>query len=443
MLKLYNTKTLKKELFIPIKEKEVTMYVCGPTVYDHIHIGNARPVVVFDTLRRLLEALGYAVRYASNFTDVDDKIIKRSAQLNIDELTLTDEMINAYNKVRELLNTKPLYVAPRVTETMDEIITFIDDLVKIGAAYVVDGDVYFRVNSIKDYGSLSHQNLDDLKAGARIDENIKKESPLDFVLWKKTDFGIRWQSTYSLGRPGWHSECAVMINKYLGRNIDIHGGGSDLRFPHHENERSQTMALYGSGLANYWLHNGMLTFGGEKMSKSLGNLISSKEAIEKYGANTMRWLLISGHYRDSLPFTDETIDVAKKELEKVINVVKKANLELELIAYSNSDFDKESYDLFIEKMCDDLNTPNAFTVIFEIIKQLNQLLRVKDKDYLNISLKLNSLLKCLDILGIEIKLVSLDKEIKTIYMKWSEAKENKDFVLADEYRQQLATKGIL
>lgn len=443
MLKLYNTKTLKKEKFIPIKENEVTMYVCGPTVYDHVHIGNARPVIVFDTLRRLLEAIGYTVKYASNFTDVDDKIIKRSADLNIDELTLTNDMIEAYNKVRELFNTKPLYKAPRVTETMDDIIQFIEELVAKGAAYVVDGDVFFRINSVKDYGSLSHQNLEDLKAGARIDENTKKESPLDFVLWKQTEVGIKWPSRFSLGRPGWHSECAVMINKYLGRTIDIHGGGSDLKFPHHENERCQTMALYGSGLANYWLHNGMLTFGGEKMSKSLGNLISSKEAIERYGAMTMRWLLLSGHYRDSLAFTDDTIETARKELEKVLQVIKQASLELALHGVDVETYNEEKYQTFLEQLCDDLNTPNAFTILFDMVKELNQLIRSREKNHMEIAGTLNALCKSLDVLGIVYQLVKLDQDSKILYQKWVHAKQEKDFTAADDYRKQLQEKGIL
>ena len=261
-MKIYNTKTLQKEEFVPIKANEVMMYVCGPTVYNDVHIGNIRPVVVFDTLRRTFEALGYKVKYVSNYTDVDDKIINRSRELNISEKELTNSVIEAYNKVRDKLNAAKLYKTPRVTETMDEIIAFIDELVDKGYAYEKDGDVYFRTSSIKDYGSLSNQNLDDLKVGARIEENDGKESPLDFALWKKTDTGIKWQTRYSLGRPGWHTECVVMINKELGSLIDIHGGGKDLKFPHHENERAQSMAINNSPLANYWMHSGMIDING-------------------------------------------------------------------------------------------------------------------------------------------------------------------------------------
>ena len=299
-MKIYNTKTLKKEEFVPIKANEVKMYVCGPTVYNDVHIGNIRPVVVFDTLRRTFEALGYDVKYVSNYTDVDDKIIKRSKKLNISEKELTDEVIEAYNRVRDMLNAAKLYKTPRVTETMDEIIRFIDELVDKGYAYQKDGDVYFRTSSIKDYGSLSNQNLDDLRVGARIEENEGKESPLDFALWKKTDTGIKWQTRYSLGRPGWHTECVVMINKELGELIDIHGGGKDLKFPHHENERAQSLAINGSPLANYWMHSGMIDIDGVKMSKSLGNFITAKDIMNRVDPMVLRWFLLSAHYRDDI-----------------------------------------------------------------------------------------------------------------------------------------------
>lgn len=442
-LRIYNTKTLKLEEFKPIKEKEVKMYVCGPTVYDNIHIGNARPVVVFDTLRRLLEAIGYNVKYVSNYTDVDDKIIKRAHERGIDEFELTKEMIAAYNDVRTALNAKDLYKTPKVTETMDDIINFIDELVMNGNAYVKDGDVYFRVASIDDYGSLSHQNLEDLKAGARVEENDKKESPLDFVLWKQTEMGIKWPTKYSIGRPGWHSECVVMIKKELGNLIDIHAGGRDLRFPHHENERAQAKALYNSDLANYWLHNGMLTFGGEKMSKSLGNLVLSKDAIEKHGANTIRWLLLSAQYRDVLSYTEDTINNAKKELIKVINAIKKASLILNINDYQTDDFDQEHYNHFIEAMCDDLNTPNAYTHIFEMVKIINQDLRVSDVDYQSLASHLNALTKSLDVLGITYEVLNLSADDKKLYLDWQSAKHNKDFDQADQLRNILNSKGIL
>ena len=442
-LRIYNTKTLQNEVFKPLKEGEVKMYVCGPTVYGDIHIGNARPVVVFDTFRRLLEAIGYDVKYVSNYTDVDDKIIKEAKRRGITEKQLTEEMIEAFQKVRKDLNTEPLYRAPKVTETMDQIIAFIKELVDKGYAYEVNGDVYFDTSSVASYGELSHQNTEDLKVGARIDENEQKRSPLDFALWKKTDEGIKWESPFCLGRPGWHTECVVMINNELGPLIDIHGGGKDLRFPHHENERAQSMAINNSELANYWMHNGMLTFGGEKMSKSLGNIILAKDAIAKHGANVVRWLLLSGQYRDSLSFTEETLDIAANELNKVLNAVKSAELKLVLADYHSDEFDQESYDRFLDAMLDDLNTPNAYTEIYEMTKVINQLQRVREIDYDKLAKDLNSLLKSLDILGIVYPKLELSEEDLDLYHKWDEAKKAKDFEKADAYRQQLMDKGIL
>ena len=269
-IRLYNTLSGKIEEFKPIKPNEVSMYVCGPTVYNHAHIGNARPIIVFDTLRRLFEAQGYMVKYVSNYTDVDDKIIKKAHEENVTEGVVSARYIEAYQKVRDSLNTEPLFATPRVTETMDEIIHFIDKLVQTGHAYQVGGDVYFRVGSVSSYGSFSKQNLEDLQVGARIEENTKKENPLDFALWKETDMGIKWQSPWGEGRPGWHTECVVMIHKEFGDQIDIHGGGMDLRFPHHENEVAQSQALFHNSIAHYWLHNAMININGEKMSKSLG-----------------------------------------------------------------------------------------------------------------------------------------------------------------------------
>lgn len=443
VIKLYNSKSLKIEEFVPIKEKEVTMYVCGPTVYDHIHIGNARPLVVFDTLKRLFMAVGYDVKYVSNYTDVDDKIINRSKSLNVSEKELSEDMIKAYEKIKLALNVSKMHKTPKVTETMDDIIKFIDELILSGNAYVVDGDVYFRINSLSDYGSLSHQNLEDLKSGARVEENSKKENPLDFVLWKETKTGVKWESSYSFGRPGWHSECVVMIKKELGNLIDIHAGGSDLRFPHHENERIQAKALYGSELANYWLHNGMLTFGGEKMSKSLGNLISAKEAVEKFGANLVRWLLLSSHYRDALPFTDESIKNAGSEILKIETALKQANVILSLNSFKDEKIDEESYDLFLNQLSNDLNTPNAYTVIFDTIKKLNILLRNKEYSVFEISKYQNSILKMLDILGIDFKIKNLDNDEKKLYLKWQEFKQAKNFKEADLIRELLIQKGII
>lgn len=442
-MKIYNTKTLKVEEFKPIDEKEVKMYVCGPTVYDNVHIGNVRPVVVFDTLRRTFEALGYKVKYVSNYTDVDDKIIKRSNERGISEKELTDEMIAAYNKIRHMLNAADLYKTPRVTETMDEIIGFIDALVDNGNAYEADGDVYFRTSSVKDYGSLSNQNIDDLQVGARIEENDKKESPLDFALWKKTDMGIKWPTRYSIGRPGWHTECVVMINKELGSLIDIHGGGKDLRFPHHENERAQSMALNNSPLANYWMHSGMIDIDGVKMSKSLGNFITAKDILSKVDPMVLRWFLLGTHYRADVNVSDEIIENSKVELNKVLTPLKQASIKLQLAGVSFDEVNEELYNKFLNAMEDDLNTPNAYAVVFEIVKGINQKIRTKEIDYPSLSKDVNALRKALNVLGIAVKEVTLSDEDKEIYNNWNNAKSVKDFETADKYRAVLIEKGIL
>ena len=328
-MKIYNSYTLKVEEFKPLVEGEVSMYVCGPTVYNHAHIGNARPIVVFDTLRRVLEADGYKVKFVSNFTDVDDKIINKAIEENVSEKEIAERYIDAYNSVRRSLNVIPLDATPRVTETMNEIIDFINALVKKGNAYEVNGDVYFSVDSDNTYGELSHQKSEDLMSGARVEENIQKKNPLDFALWKKTDKGIKWPSPWGEGRPGWHTECVVMINKEFGKPmIDIHGGGKDLKFPHHENEVAQSQCHDCTHLANYWIHNGMLETKGGKMSKSLGNTMWAKDVIEEHGPNLIRWFLLSARYRDSLIYDDDTFNTAKVELNKITNALKQAELKM-------------------------------------------------------------------------------------------------------------------
>lgn len=442
-MKIYNTKTLKKEEFKPITEGEVKMYVCGPTVYDNVHIGNVRPVVVFDTLRRTFEELGYKVKYVSNYTDVDDKIIRRSKELGISEKELTDEMIAAYNDIRHKLNAADLYKTPRVTETMDEIISFIDGLVDKGAAYEKDGDVYFRTSSVADYGSLSNQNLDDLQVGARIEENDSKESPLDFALWKKTEDGIKWPTRYSIGRPGWHTECVVMINKELGSLIDIHGGGKDLKFPHHENERAQSMAINESELANYWVHSGMIDINGVKMSKSLGNFITAKDILSKVDPMVLRWFLLATQYRDDVNVSDEIIESSKAELTKIITAYKQACVKLEVNDIKIDGVDEDAYKRFMDAMADDLNTPNAYAVIFEIVKNINQLVRVKEINFEALGKEVNTLVRCMNVLGIVLPDMTMSLDDKKMYQEWMEAKSIKDFKKADELRTQLSQKGIL
>ena len=442
-MKIYNTKSLKKEEFKPITEGEVKMYVCGPTVYDNVHIGNVRPVVVFDTLRRTFEELGYKVKYVSNYTDVDDKIIRRSKELGISEKELTDEMIAAYNDIRHKLNAADLYKTPRVTETMDEIISFIDGLVDKGAAYEKDGDVYFRTSSVADYGSLSNQNLDDLQVGARIEENDLKESPLDFALWKKTEDGIKWPTRYSIGRPGWHTECVVMINKELGSLIDIHGGGKDLKFPHHENERAQSMAINESELANYWVHSGMIDINGVKMSKSLGNFITAKDILSKVDPMVLRWFLLATQYRDDVNVSDEIIESSKAELTKIITAYKQACVKLEVNNIKVEGVDEDAYKRFMDAMADDLNTPNAYAVIFEIVKNINQLVRVKEVNFEALGKEVNTLVRCMNVLGIVLPDMTMSLDDKKMYQEWMEAKSVKNFEKADELRAQLSQKGIL
>ncbi|MBR0419749.1 MAG: cysteine--tRNA ligase [Erysipelotrichaceae bacterium] len=444
-MKLYNSYTLKTEEFVPIRENEVSMYVCGPTVYNHAHIGNARPIVVFDTLRRTFEALGYKVKFVSNFTDVDDKIINKAIEEGVSEKEIAERYIKAYNDVRNSLNIIPLDVTPRVTETMDEIIEFIDKLVKGGNAYVVDGDVYFSVESDPSYGELSHQKLEDLNAGARVETNDLKHNPQDFALWKKTDKGIKWDSPWGEGRPGWHTECVVMIGKEFDSGlIDIHGGGKDLKFPHHENEMAQSECANHHHLANYWVHNGMLETKGGKMSKSLGNTQWAKDVIAKYGSNLVRWFLLSGKYRDSLIYDGETFNAATTELNKITTALKQVEVKSQIEGFTlSNDFNEDKYKEFLDQMADDLNTPNAYMVIFDTLKLLNQSLRTKDINWKDVSANYNAIEKMLEILGIFVDKVVLSEEDKEIYSKWNEAKKAKDFETADNYRTILTEKGIL
>ena len=444
MIRLYNTKTLQIEEFKPIHEGHVDMYVCGPTVYNYAHIGNARPMIVFDVLKRLFEAEGYSVTYVSNFTDVDDKIIKKAAEENTTEAVIAQRYIDAYQEVRTLLNTELPDITPRVTETMDKIIDFIDKLVKTGHAYEANGDVYFSVESVPTYGEISHQHLDQLEAGARIETNDQKKNPYDFALWKKTDMGIKWNSPWGEGRPGWHTECVVMINDNIGDCIDIHGGGMDLKFPHHENEAAQQEAMHGNTLANYWVHNAMVNIDGQKMSKSLGNTMWAKDVVLSLGTNLTRWLVSSVHYRKELNFSDETIETARKELDKVLTPLKQAYIKAALADYvMGDDYDKESYRAFLDCLDDDMNTPNAYAVIFETVKKLNQTLRQREIDFAQLTLYSNAVEKMLNVLGIVVDKPVIGEVEKELFAKWNQAKEDKDFDSADKYRNELAEKGLL
>ena len=441
MIKLYNSKTLNVEEFKPIKEGHVDMYVCGPTVYNYAHIGNARPMVVFDVLKRLFEAEGYSVTYVSNFTDVDDKIINKAIEENTTEAVIAQRYIDAYQDVRKMLNTEVPDITPRVTETMDGIISFIKELVDNGSAYVSDnGDVYFSVEADPEYGEISHQRLDQLEAGARIEVNDGKKNPYDFALCKKTDKGIQWDSPWGKGRPVWHTECVVMINQNLGEYIDIHGGGMDLKFPHHENEAAQQECTHHNALANFWVHNAMINIDGQKMSKSLGNTLWAKDIVEKLGTNLTRWLMSSVHYRKELNFSEETVETARKELDKVLNPLKQVDIKSQLASASFDGYDEVSYRLFLDQLDDDLNTPNAYTVIFDTVKKINQGLRTKEPDWNTVIGLRNSVVKMLSVLGIVVDRVVLDEEDKALFTKWNEAKANKDWDGADQYRNALIAK---
>ena len=445
MIRLYNSKTLQIEPFRPVKEGHVSMYVCGPTVYNYAHIGNARPMVVFDVLKRLFEAEGYTVTYVSNFTDVDDKIINRAIEENTTEAVIAQRYIDAYQALRVQLNTQIPDITPRVTETMDDIIAFIQEMVNNGSAYVSEnGDVYFSVEADERYGEISHQNLDMLEAGARIDVNQGKKNPYDFALWKKTDKGIQWDSPWGKGRPGWHTECVVMINKNLGEIIDIHGGGMDLKFPHHENEAAQQECTHHNALANYWVHNSMINIDGQKMSKSLGNTLWAKDIIDQLGTGLTRWLMSSVHYRKELNFSEETVETARKELEKVLNPLKQADIRIFLAqAEVTDEKDEESFRSFLDQLDDDLNTPNAYTVIFETVKKLNQSLRVREIDYASVNRIRNAVTAMLDVLGINVERTVLSEEDRELFRGWNEAKKAKDWGKADTYRNALSGKGLL
>ena len=443
-IKFYNSLSNSLEEFKTLEDKKVSMYVCGPTVYNYPHIGNMRPVVVFDTLRRFLTYVGYDVTYVSNYTDVDDKVIKAAKQEGKSEKELTDFYIQEFEKTLKGIGSQVPSITPRVTEYMDKIIAYVDNLVKIGAAYVVDGDVYFRVEKIKDYGALSGINVDDLRVGARVEENTQKESPLDFALWKKTEEGIKWESPWGLGRPGWHTECCVMIDTIFPKHfIDIHGGGYDLKFPHHENEIAQSEATHGNKIAKTWMHNAFINFGNEKMSKSLGNVVYAKDMIAQYGGSVTRLVILNAHYRQPVNFTEETVKEAQQVVLRMQMAYKQAALKLQA---NNIDLEKGKpayIDNFLNALADDLNTANALKELYDILKEINLQIRTKETDYA----KLNDLFKTLTdmfyVLGLDITYVKFDNDISTLYKEYLLSKENKDFAKSDILRQQLIEKGVM
>ena len=443
-IKFYNSMTNSVELFKPLEEGKVSMYVCGPTVYNYAHIGNMRPVVVFDILRRFLTYVGYEVTYVSNFTDVDDKIIKAAISEGKSEKELTEFYIQQFKQTTLDIGSQIPSITPKVTEYIQEIINYIAKLVELNAAYVVNGDVYFRVSKIKDYGKLSGIKIEDLIAGARVEENSAKESPLDFALWKKTDVGINWESPWGRGRPGWHTECCVMIDTIFPRHfIDIHGGGYDLKFPHHENEIAQAEAMHGNKIANYWMHNAFVNFGDTKMSKSLGNVVYAKDMIAQYGGTVTRLVILNTHYRQPVNYTEDTIKAAEQEVNKMTFAYKQANLMLQANGYKLDSFKPLFIDKFIASLADDLNTANALMELYNLVKEANQLVRSRDVDFEqlgNISATLNDMFYVLG-LNIERRILS-DDELK-LYQEYLNYKKEKNFEKSDIIREKLIKLGIL
>ena len=449
MIKLYNSLTNKIEEFKSIKENEVSMYVCGPTVYSNIHIGNSRPVVFFDTVARFFKYLGYKVTYVSNFTDIDDKIIKRAIEEGKTESEISEKYISEISETYKMLNCLPHDANPKVTENMDSIIKFIDELVDKKGAYVVDGDVYFDVSKIKEYGTLSGQTVENLIKGARIEQNEKKLNPIDFTLWKETEVGLKWDSPWGKGRPGWHTECVVMINNIFGGPIDIHGGGLDLKFPHHDNEIAQSICHNDHKIANYWMHNGRIDFGGEKMSKSLGNVLWAKDLLKQVPHQVYRLLILNVPYRQPLNYKEDLLKQATNDYEKIkrayISLFRKLEVEKEDLGreeLTNNELVNLKQE-FINAMSNDFNTANAITSIFQLTKMVNNYVRNKETNVSDMKQALGLFDEMLWVLGIGVDIKELSAEELEIVKKWQEARNNKDFAKADEYRKEINERNIL
>lgn len=451
-MKVYNSLTRQKEEFVPNNPDEVKVYVCGPTVYNFFHLGNARPFVVFDTLRRYLKYIGYNVNFVQNFTDVDDKIINRAKEEGISAPEVSEKYIKEYFDDARALNIVPADTHPRVSENIQQIIEFVETLIEKGYAYEVDGDVYYSTRKFKDYGKLSKQNIEELEAGARIAVEEKKKDPLDFALWKarKEESEIAWESPWGMGRPGWHIECSAMSRRYLGPTLDIHAGGQDLQFPHHENEIAQSEACNGVPFAKYWMHNAYITIDKEKMSKSLGNFFTVREIREKYKGEVIRYFLLSGHYRSPIDFNDNLMEMSKASLARFENAKKNLEFLIEKGEGQMTDDEKkvfESYDSyrakFKEAMDDDLNTADAISAIFELVTAINQ--AVKDgasKEFAQKSL--DTLLELTHVLGLleAEEDADVDDEIKKLVDEREAARAAKDFAKADQIRDELKAKGI-
>lgn len=453
-MKLYNTLTRKKEEFVPLEENKVKMYVCGPTVYDYIHIGNARPYVIFDTIRRYMEYKGYDVTYVQNFTDVDDKIINKANAENVDMSVISERYIAEAIKDADGLNVERATYNPRVTNEMDNIIKMIQTLIDKGYAYEVDGSVFYDTKAFKDYGKLSGKNIDELEAGARIKVDENKKNPMDFVLWKPKKEGEPfWKSPWSDGRPGWHIECSVMAKKYLGDTIDIHAGGEDLIFPHHENEIAQSEAANGKPFAKYWLHNGFINVDNEKMSKSKGNFFTLRDIVAEVPYDVVRFFILSGHYRSPINFSRELMEAAGNGLDRIKNSHKGVSFilknaedkemsaeEKKLLAESDS-FRK----MFEEAMDDDFNTADAVTAIFEIVKFANVNVN-ENSSRAFVQAVLEEMTALCDILGIRFAGEEKDPEsgeIEALIEERQQARKNKDWATADRIRDELKARGII
>ncbi|WP_413376917.1 cysteine--tRNA ligase [Alkalihalobacillus sp. 1P02AB] len=450
-IKLYNSLTKKKETFVPMEEGKVKMYVCGPTVYNYIHIGNARPPIVYDVVRNYLKYRGYDVHFVSNFTDVDDKIIRAAHELGEDVFEVANRFIQAYHEDTCALGVKEADDHPRVTETIPEIIDFIKQLVDKGYAYEADGDVYFRTRKFKGYGKLSSQSIEDLRSGSRVEVDVRKEDPLDFALWKDAKAGeISWESPWGKGRPGWHIECSAMVKKYLGDTIDIHAGGQDLTFPHHENEIAQSEALTGKTMANYWLHNGFINIDNEKMSKSLGNFVLAHDMIQQHSPEVIRFFMLTAHYRSPINFSDELLEGAKRGLERL----KGARKSLEHRFKQSADFGEagdwtekieKAKVRFIEEMDDDFNSANGISVLFDLAKEANRYLREEQTSKNVLRAFMEMLDELSSVLGINLKEEAemLDAEIDALIEERNEARITRNFARADEIRDYLKEKGII
>ncbi len=450
-IRLYNTLTRQKEEFKPLEEGKVKMYVCGPTVYNYIHIGNARPAIVFDTVRRYLEYRGYDVQFVSNFTDVDDKLIKAAKELGEDVPTIANRFIEAYFEDTGALGCKKADIHPTVTENIDTIIDFISALVEKGFAYESQGDVYYRTRKFEGYGKLSHQSIDELKVGARIDVGDKKDDALDFVLWKAAKEGeISWDSPWGKGRPGWHIECSAMAKRYLGDTIDIHAGGQDLTFPHHENEIAQSEALTGEPFAKYWMHNGYINIDNEKMSKSLGNFVLVHDIIKEQDPQVLRFFMLSVHYRHPINYNLELLQNAETALDRIKtsyeNLKHRKESSTNLTDNNQEWLDKISSlkTQFIEDMDDDFNTANGISVLFELSRQGNYYLMEKNTSTEVIDAFLHQFEDFFTVLGLSLQEAELlDEEVEDLIEKRIQARKDRNFQLADEIRDNLKEMNII